>query len=770
MADISREVMTKKRIVLLTDCLADLAGGAEKQIFELARGLDKNAYEVHVVSLDCYGQASVELIESTGSLLHTFRVVRVYGLSGLIQGLRFFKFLKNNRIDILLTYHFSSDMWGTFWGHLAGVKTIISNRRDMGFWRNGLHIAAYKLMNHWVNKIVTVSASIKDLVIKEEGVAAERIEVIYNGIELDSRFRGNDNRSFGNDNSPFGSDNRHLSQELRNQLERKRNDILIMHVANLKPVKGHYYLLEAFAGVVTQFPDAKLILVGRDELDGQLQNLAQKLNISDKVVFMGKRENVKDLLVLADICVLPSLSEGMSNAILEYMLAGKPVIATNVGGNPELVRHDFNGLLVEKENVQQLKEALLKLLGDKDKRRVLGQNGFSRVKSEFSMKTMLEHYCLMFKDTPRNIKILHLISSGGLFGAERVVLNLASKSNGITSFVGAINNLHNPHLEIIEEAKKLGLKTIIFDSKRKFDFGTVDAIKKFIIENKIDIVHTHNYKADIAAFVATRFTNAKWVVTNHLWHSTDQKLRFYEMIDAFVSKFAQKVVGVSAGIKQDLMRKGLKADRLVVIDNGIPIEKFDHQIRNESRRSSLGIAPADCAVLIVGRLSAEKGHEVFLKAAAQVVKNVQNVKFIIIGDGPLREKLKEQARHLNLSVYVIFTGILEDMPAVYALGDILVNASFAEGLPMTILEAMASRLPVIATDVGAVGEVIKDHVTGILLKPGNDLQLAFNIIELAKSKEKRQRLAQNAYQEVTKHYSDSRMAERYKEIYFSALK
>jgi glycosyltransferase involved in cell wall biosynthesis len=367
-------------------------------------------------------------------------------------------------------------------------------------------------------------------------------------------------------------------------------------------------------------------------------------------------------------------------------------------------------------------------------------------------------------------KILHLISSGGLFGAERVVLNLACKSKEITSFVGAINNLHNPHLEIIEEAKKLGLKTIVFESKGKFDFGTITAIKKFIIENKIDIVHTHNYKADIAGFGATRSTSAKWVVTNHLWHSTNQKLRFYEFIDAFVSKFASKVVAVSSRIKQDLMRKGLKADRLIVIDNGIPIEKFDRQIRNESMRSSLGIAPGDCAIMIVGRLAVEKGHAVFLKAAAQVVKNVQNVKFVIVGDGPLREELKAQTRHLNLSVYVIFTGILEDMPAVYAIGDIMVNASFAEGLPMTILEAMASRLPVIATDVGAVGEVIKDQETGILIKPGDEHQLALKIIELVKDKEKRQRLTQKAHQEVCTRYSDTRMAERYKEIYFSALK
>ena len=737
----------KRRIVLLTDCLADLAGGAEKQIYELIRGLDKSIYEVHVVSLDCRGQAPREIIESTGSQMHVFRVVRVYGLSGLLQGFRFYKFLKDSRIDVLLTYHFSSDMWGTFWGHLAGVKTIISNRRDMGFWRNGLHITAYKLMNHWVNKIVTVSESVKQMVIKEEGVGPQRIEVIYNGVELPEK-------------------EIHDPHELRSHLGLKKNDIVIMHVANLKPVKGHQYLLEAFALVEKQCPDVKLVLIGRDELYGKMQNMAQGLNILDKVFFLGKRDDVQNLLSLANICVLPSLSEGMSNSILEYMAAQKPVIATRVGGNPELVRNQFNGLLVEKENVQQLKEALLELLQDKEKCRIMGQRGLLRVKTEFSMESMIGHYELLLKDI---IKVLHLISSGGLFGAERVVLNLAGKSEGVTSYVGAFNNQHNPHLEIIEEAQKSGLNTVVFNSRGKFDLGTIGAVKKFIIANKIDIVHTHNYKSDIVGFCATRLAGTKWMATNHLWHSTDQKLRFYEYIDAFVLKFAQRVIGVSAEIKQDLVEKNLKKERLEVIDNGIPIEKFNLQIRSEPMGPLLGVAPEDCVIMMVGRLAIEKGHEVFLKAACEVVKKIPNIKFIIVGDGPLQEELKQRTMDLNLSSYVIFTGIREDMPAVYAAGDIMINASFAEGLPMTILEAMASRLAIIATDVGAVGEVIRSQENGILIQPGDAHQLALRMIELARDKEKRQRLAKQAYQDVCLRFSDTGMAQKYKQVYKEVL-
>jgi len=736
----------KKNIVLLTDCIADLQGGAEKQIYELARGLDKSAYEVHVASLDCTGQAPREIIESTGSRLHIFRVVRIYGLSGIIQGLRFYKFLKGNRIDVIVTYHFSSDMWGTFWGHLAGVKMIFSNRRDMGFWRNGLHIAAYKLMNHWVNKVVVVSASIRDMVIQEEGFAAERIEIIYNGVELPEKPK----------ESP---------QESRVKFGLKENDTVIMHVANLKPVKGHKYLLEAFAGIIAQHPHSKLVLIGRDELNGQLQRRAQELNISDKVLFLGKRDDAQSLLAMADICVLPSLSEGMSNAILEYMAAQKPVVVTRVGGNPELVVDGHNGFLVDKENSQQLKNTLLALIDDRQKRLEMGRAGYQMAQKEFSMRAMLSKYGYLFS----GIKVLHLISSGGLFGAERVVLNLAAKSDGVVSFVGALNNRHNSHLEIIDEAKGMGLHTVVFDSRGQFDLACVSAVKKFIIDQKIDIVHTHNYKSDIIGFLATRFTTVQWMATNHLWHGTDPKMRFYEHIDAFVLKFARKVIGVSAAIKEDMVRRQLKEDHLGVIDNGICIEKFEGNAQAAELRSSWGIAHKDCAVLIAGRLAVEKGHEIFLNAAAEVVKSVPDVKFVIVGDGPLRDKLEQQTVDLGLSSHVIFTGIRKDMPAVYSACNIMVNASYAEGLPMTILEAMSSRLAIIATDVGAVGEVIKAEENGILLKPGDAHQLALAVIRLARDPQERQRMAGKAYEDVCARFSDLSMARKYKQVYREVL-
>ena len=367
------------------------------------------------------------------------------------------------------------------------------------------------------------------------------------------------------------------------------------------------------------------------------------------------------------------------------------------------------------------------------------------------------------------MKVLHLISSCGLFGAERVILTLASQNNGIDFWVGALNNHHNPHLEIIQEAKTAGLKTIVFDSRGQVDFKTVSSIQKFLNENSIDILHTHNYKSDIMGFWATRFSYTQWVATNHVWHSTDSKMRFYETIDAIVLKFAKMIFTVSQEIKDDMLQKGFKENHIHVIHNGINISQFNPKTARVQLRADWKVSDNEILLTIVGRLAPEKGHEVLFKAMTQITKQHPNVKLLVIGDGPLRNNLEEQIKNLNLSNHIILAGLREDMPDVYRSCDILVNASYKEGLPMTILEAMASGLTIIATRVGAVPQVIREGENGILLEAGNSEVLAQAVISLLNDPSQRQILAQQAYKDVCRDFSDQIMFDKYKQLYEAVL-
>ncbi len=725
------------KVLLLTDCLSGLTAGAEKQIYELAKGLDKEQFYVYIASMDTINRPTCKTLEEVGAYVQVFKVKRIYGWSGLVQGIKFWRFLKEQKINAVITYHFGSDIWGTLISRLAGITHIYSNRRDMGFWRNSAHVLAYRFVNPFVKRIVVVSQSIKDMIIKTEGVNAAYIDVIHNGVDI----------------PVISIDN---TTQIKQDLGLGVQDFVIMHVANLKPVKGHEFLLKAMKDIVGQHANAKLILIGKDEMSGELKQLASSLNISSNVLFLGERRDVRKLLTIADLCVLPSLSEGMSNAILEYMSAAKAIVATDVGGNSELVKDTVNGLLVEAKNSDQLSRAILTLIHDGSLRERMGQESRRIAQDQFSLTAMIGKY----QSVLLNYRVLHLISSGGFYGAERVIMNLVTAQPSGYSTVGALNNQHNAHLEIIDEAKRLNITTAVFNCSGLIDLKTVSAIRRYIKDNAIDIIHTHNYKADFYGFLV----GAPWVVTNHGWIKRGAKLQCYEALDAVLMQFARHVIAVSAKQRQQMISKNIIADKITCIDNGIPVDQFTAIDRLQSRQL-FNISPDDTVIVMVGRLSEEKGHHIVCKAMRAVKLVHPQVKCLIVGDGPLKGAIEEMIVQYELTGTVILTGIRQDMPQVYAASDILVNASFTEGLPMTILEAMASKVAVIATNVGAVGDIVIHQESGILLKPGDDQTLSAALNELIDDKAKRQRFTQRAYDLIETRYSASAMAKSYDAIY-----
>ncbi len=294
-------------------------------------------------------------------------------------------------------------------------------------------------------------------------------------------------------------------------------------------------------------------------------------------------------------------------------------------------------------------------------------------------------------------------------------------------------------------------------------------IKKFLKENDIDIIHTHNYKSDIAGFLASLFNKAKWVATNHVWHGLDRKLRAYERIDAFTLRFASQVMAVSDEIKEDLTSKGIPAAKISVIDNGIDIAAFDSLTPSTIVKKDLGIAEGDAVVAIVGRLSPEKGHKTFLKAAKNVLRQKENIKFLIVGDGPINDDLRDETTRLQLNGCIIFAGVRKDMSAIYSITDVMVNASSIEGLPMTVLEAMAAKVALIVTPVGAVPKVIKHEVNGLMVNVGDEAGLAENICALVDDRVKREHLTAQAYKDVCDQFSSEKMALRYGQIYRLAI-
>ncbi|MCS6861161.1 MAG: glycosyltransferase, partial [Abditibacteriales bacterium] len=223
------------------------------------------------------------------------------------------------------------------------------------------------------------------------GIPPERITVIYNGVDLD-RFETCARRRVGVGDHDASGEGECRPSLPESSTTASRATFHVGCVGTLRPVKGHRYLIEAIAAVREKVPHVHLSLVGDGPARGELDDLRQRLGLNGCVSLLGMRDDVDALLKQFDVFVLPSLSEGISNALLEAMAAGLPVVATDVGGNPEVVQHGVTGLLVPPQDSRALAEALWQLLTDADGRCAMGRKGRERVETYFSLSAMAQRY------------------------------------------------------------------------------------------------------------------------------------------------------------------------------------------------------------------------------------------------------------------------------------------------------------------------------------------------------------------------------------------
>lgn len=371
-----------------------------------------------------------------------------------------------------------------------------------------------------------------------------------------------------------------------------------------------------------------------------------------------------------------------------------------------------------------------------------------------------------------NRVLLHLISSLGYFGAENAMIELAKELRACkyTPFIGVIGNSCNSHLAVVKEAEKNNLESKIFYCKGKFDMGTVFNIMRYIKEKKIDIIHSHNYKSNFYAVLSGANMDIKKITTCHNWIGKNIKMKFYEYLDKLLLRRFDKVIVVSEILRDEVTTSGVLSDKVIVVNNGINVNRFLVLSLKSQVRNSLGIEEEDYIVGTVGRLTPEKGHTYLLKAFKEAVSEYPKMKLLIVGDGMLKDSLETAAKRLALESKVIFTGVREDIPQILNIMDVFVLPSLTEGSPMALLEAMVSKKSVIATKVGSIPEIIKDGYSGLLVEPGDVMHLSNAIKELFKNKEKAGFLSANAYETINEKYSAKKMGQKYVEIYESLFK
>lgn len=343
-------------------------GGAERVISNLSASLDPARYRA-ILCLFRPGWIQ-EHTENRG--VRTY-VIPTQGMFDWRWVLRVKRLLKDEHVDLIHAHEFDANVQGTFVAALSGVPLVATVHGKNYFWEKLRRRLAYQ----WVSRnatMVAVSENLKQFIVEKVGVDSGHVKVVYNGVDLLPHC------------GPADID------QCRKELDLPTGDQIVGVVGNLYPVKGHQYLIAAIPAVLAKCPNTTFIFAGRGQLEGELKEQAHQLGVAQKVRFLGLRQDIPRILAVLHAFVLPSLSEGLSLAILEAMVAGKPVIATDVGGNPELVEDSETGYLVPSQNSQALADRLISLLMNRDRALQFGKVGQLRAQGQFSLRTMVREY------------------------------------------------------------------------------------------------------------------------------------------------------------------------------------------------------------------------------------------------------------------------------------------------------------------------------------------------------------------------------------------
>jgi glycosyltransferase involved in cell wall biosynthesis len=360
----------KAAVVQLIDSFNQ--GGSERQALQLTRLLaDSGRFNVRLACLSPEGSLRPSIDDLDLGAIPSFPLNSFYDANAVKQLRRFVAWLKSSRIDIIHTHDFYTNIFGMSAATLARVPVRIASMRETAGMRTATQKRAQRVAHSLAHHVVANSNAVRSVLIAQ-GIAAEKVTVIYNGLDFRRLASGMLSRS-------------EALAALGLKSDETRPSRFISIVANMRhEVKNYPMFLRAARRVTEAVPEAVFLLAGEGELKDSLQQLANELGIEDSTCFLGRCENIGALLEVSEVCVLSSKAEGFSNSILEYMAAARPVVATNVGGAPELIAESETGYLVASGDDETMAARLVSLLHDPQKAKAMGEAGKRLVEQKFS--------------------------------------------------------------------------------------------------------------------------------------------------------------------------------------------------------------------------------------------------------------------------------------------------------------------------------------------------------------------------------------------------
>ncbi|MEI6224617.1 MAG: glycosyltransferase [Deltaproteobacteria bacterium] len=358
--------------------------------------------------------------------------------------------------------------------------------------------------------------------------------------------------------------------------------------------------------------------------------------------------------------------------------------------------------------------------------------------------------------------ILHLVASPFVGGPERQMIGLARALRGTDRSVF----LGFPEGGALDERLRAeGVESHLLATTGRPLRRAVAEVAEWFGRIAPDVVITHGYKPDLVGLLAARRAGIPHVAVSHGWTGATLRVKVNEAVDKLVMRGARRVVAVSHRQGQRVKDAGIRADRVVVIQNAVDASRFPAPDA-ATRREMEALFPVrpERLVIAAGRLSPEKGFGDLIQAARLVVDRMPGVGFLLVGDGPLRGALEAAIREAGLEASFVLAGFRDDLDRLMASADLFVQSSHTEGLPNVVLEAGACAVPIVATAVGGTGEVLEDGRQGRLVPPREPVVLAGAIVEVLSDPAAAKRMGDDARRRVVAEFTFAAKAAAYRRM------
>jgi L-malate glycosyltransferase len=714
-------------------------GGSERQFAALAKALDPAAFRLQLGCIQKQGA----FLDGLGNVPEFPLNGSVYRWQSMQTRYRLGQYLRRNRIAVAHAFDFYTNLTLIPAARLARIPVVIGSQRQLGDLLSPMRFRAQFAMFRWCDMVVCNSRAAANRLI-EEGLPERKIVIIGNGLPA----------------SAFA--------ETVPAMARQPGLLRIGMIARMNTeAKNHRLLLQAAARLCPKFPGLQFVLVGDGPLRPELEGFAEKLGISDRVLFLGDRRDISAVLASLDLSVLPSASESLSNAIIESMAAGVPVVASSVGGNPELVT-DARGALAPPDQPQALADAIERILQDAPLRNELGRNAKAFAQANFTIDHMRRQHEALYSELlerkqwrPRllpvrsaPLKVAIVAASLRYVGGQSVQAELLLRNWRNDPKVEAelipIDPMFPRGLRWLDRIPLL--RTICREPL--YLWALWRGLKDADIAHIFSASYWSFLVAPTPAWIIARFRGKKTLIHYHSGEARDHLRRFRSAVP--ILREADRLV-VPSGYLVDVFREfGLDAE---AVPNIVDLSQFSFRVRNPLR-----------PLLVCTRgFHTYYSIDVVVRAFAEVRIAFPDAQLDLVGGGPEEEAIRNLVKELRLAG-VNFCGVAsrQEIGRFYDHADIFINASRLDNMPVSILEAFASGTPVVTTAPEGMRYLVDHERTGLLSEVGDPQSLAQNVIRLLRNPDFATRMASDAH-EKSREYDWPVVREQWLGVYQSLM-